>query len=125
MKTVKLVTGILSMVLTLMILFQSCAAGMSNIIGDTGESSGMAGFLVSLLMIAGGIVQVATRKSKKKGPAIACAVLFFLAALVGFSNAGSFADLNIWSGWCVIMGIINVVSIFVGNKSKDQTPESK
>lgn len=119
MKTAKLVTGILCMVLPVFILFQSCAAGLSNALGDTGEVSGTAGFMVALLMLAGGIVQVATRKSEGKGGAIAAIIIFLLAALLGFSNAGSYADLNIWSGLCVIFAILNLVSVFTHKKSKE------
>lgn len=120
MKTAKLVTGILCMVFTLMVLFQSCAAGISNTLSDTGESSGMAGFVVALLMLSGGIVQVATRKSEKKGASIACVVIFVLAALIGFSLAGSFSDLNVWSGWCLIMAALNLACILRKGKKKEE-----
>lgn len=44
MKTAKLVTGILCIVFTFFVLFQSCAAGIVDAIGNTGGNSGMAGF---------------------------------------------------------------------------------
>ena len=47
MKTLKLILGIISMVLSGVILFQSCAAGLGNIIADTGESSGTAGVMLA------------------------------------------------------------------------------
>lgn len=109
MKTAKLVTGILCMVFTLLVLFQSCAAGISNTISENGEVSGSAGLLLAILMLAGGIVEVATRKSSKKGGAIAAMILFVLAAILGFANAGSYADLKIWSAWCLILGILNLL----------------
>jgi len=111
MKNAKLVTGIICMALTSFVLFQSCAAGMYNALGDTGEVSGSAGFILAILMLAGGIVQVVTRNSIGKGGSIAATVLFLLAALLGFTNAGSYTDLNIWSGWCLILGIMNIISI--------------
>ena len=43
MKTWKLVSGILSIVLFFMVAFQSCAAGISNSLSETGEVSGSAG----------------------------------------------------------------------------------
>lgn len=117
MKTAKLVTGILCMVFTLLVLFQSCAAGISNTISENGEVSGSAGFLLSILMLAGGIIEVATRKSLKKGGSIAAIILFFLAAILGFANAGSYADLNIWSAWCLILGILNLLDLLLSSRN--------
>ena len=106
MKTWKLVSGILSMILFVIVTFQSCAAGVANSLEANGETSGSAGVFVAILMLAGGIVSVATRNSEKKGGNIALIVLFGLAALVGFTGFGSFSDLAIWSGWCLIKSFI-------------------
>lgn len=111
MKTWKLVSGILSMILFVIVTFQSCAAGVSNSLEANGETSGSAGVLVAILMLAGGIVSVATRNAEKKGGNIALIVLFGLAALVGFTGFGSFSDLAIWAGWCLINAILAVVAI--------------
>lgn len=118
MKTAKLVTGILCMVFTIMVLFQSCAAGIVDAIEDSGGTSGAGGALVGFLMLSGGIVQVVTRNSVKNGGSVSAVIIFFLAALIGFSNAGTYADLNIWSAWCVVLGILNVISIFTNKKEK-------
>lgn len=120
MKTAKLVTGILCMVFTLLVLFQSCAAGIADTLGDTGGSSGMGGFLVGLLMLSGGIVEVATRKSEKNGGAIAAVIIFGLAAVMGFATAGIFKDLNIWASWCLILAVLNLLSIFAGKKKDEK-----
>jgi Ca2+/Na+ antiporter len=117
MKTWKLVSGILSMVLFVFVAFQSCAAGLSNALSDNGEISGSAGIIVAILMLAGGIVSVATRKKDKKGGNIALVVLFGLAALIGFSNYGSYSDLAIWSGWCLINAVIAVIAMLKHKKS--------
>ena len=111
MKTWKLVSGILSMILFVIVTFQSCAAGAANSLEANGETSGSAGVLVAILMLAGGIVSVATRNAEKKGGNIALIVLFGLAALVGFTGFGSFSDLAIWAGWCLINAILAVVAI--------------
>ena len=66
MKVWKLVSGILSMILFVLVAFQSCAAGVSNALEENGEISGSAGILVAILMLTGGIVSVVTRKSSKK-----------------------------------------------------------
>lgn len=117
MKTWKLVSGILSMVLFMMVMFQSCAAGLSNALEGSGETSGTAGTFVAIMMLTGGIVSVATRNAKGKGGNIAIIVLFGLAALIGFIGQGSFADLAIWAGWC----LINAIVAFVGLINKGKT----
>ena len=111
MKTAKLVTGILSIIISVFILLQSCAAGVGNALADNGEVSGSAGAFVAILIMAGGIAMVSTRKSEKRGGSIACSIIYFLAALLGYPNAGSYGDLKIWSGMAVILGILNVVAL--------------
>ncbi|MCM1048432.1 MAG: hypothetical protein NC433_08410 [Clostridiales bacterium] len=117
MKTWKLVSGILSIILFIVVSFQSCAAGLANTLSENGEASGSGGILVAILMLSGGIVSIATRKSKSKGGNIALIVLFGLAALVGFGLAGSFTDLNIWAFWCLINAILAIVSLIKNNKA--------
>ena len=121
MKVWKLVSGILSMILFVLVAFQSCAARVSNALEANGEVSGSAGIIVAILMLAGGIVSVVTRKSEKKGGNIALIILFGLAALIGFTNYGSYSDLAIWSGWCLINAILAIVAIITGKKKTKET----
>ena len=116
MKVAKLVAGILCEVLAVVILFQSCAAGLVDALEDKGGTSGGAGLFVALLMVAGGIVMIATRKSEKKGGSITAMILFAIAAVIGFSGAGVFKDLNIWAGLCAILAGLNLISLFTGKK---------
>lgn len=102
----------------MIVTFQSCAAGLSNALEENGEVSGTAGVLVAAFMLAGGIVSIATRKSEKNGGNIALIILFGLAALIGFTNYGSFSDLAIWSGWCVINAVLAIVSFISIKKQK-------
>lgn len=95
MKIWKLVSGILSIIFFALVAMQSCAVGVANTLEDSGEVSSSAGILVAVLMLAGGIVSIATRASEKQGSNIALLVLFGLAALLGFSNYGSYSDLAI------------------------------
>lgn len=111
MKVWKLVAGILSCVLFVIVTFQSCAVGVANSLEGAGEVSGSAGILVSSLMLAGGIVSIASRKSIKKGGNITLIVLFSLAALIGYTNYGSYSDLAIWSTWCLINAIPAIIAL--------------
>ncbi|MEI3211190.1 MAG: hypothetical protein V8S42_01915 [Lachnospiraceae bacterium] len=63
MKTWKLVSGVLSIILFFIVALQSCAAGMVNAMEANGGSSGSAGILVGILMLAGGIVSIASRNA--------------------------------------------------------------
>lgn len=117
MKTWKLVSGILSMILFVFVTFQSCAAGISNALEESSEVSGSAGLIVAIMLLAGGIVSVATRNGAKGGN-IALIILFGLGALIGFTMAGSYSDLKIWATWCLINAILALVSIIKGNKTK-------
>ncbi len=117
MKIWKLVSGILSMILFVLVAVQSCAAGMVNTLENNGGSSGSVGFFVGILMLAGGIVSVATRKSQGKGGNIALVILFGLAALMGFAGYGNYSDLVIWAFWCLINAILAVVAMIKNKKS--------
>lgn len=112
------------MILFVLVAFQSCAAGVANALEDNGEVSGSAGIIVAILMLAGGIVSVATRKSEKKGGNIALIILFGLAALMGFANYGSYSDLAIWSGWCLINAVLAVVALITGKKKVADSTKS-
>lgn len=116
MKIWKLVSGILSIIFFALVAMQSCAVGVANTLEDSGEVSSSAGILVAVLMLAGGIVSIATRGSEKRGSNIALLVLFGLAALLGFSNYGSYSDLAIWSGWCLINAVLSVVALVLGHR---------
>lgn len=116
MKVWKLVSGIISIILFVIVTFQSCAAGLSNALEANGEVSGTAGAMVAVFMLAGGIVSIATRNAKGKGGNIALLILFGLAALIGFANYGSYSDLAIWSGWCLMNAVLAVVAMITGKK---------
>ncbi len=117
MKTWKLVSGILSAVLFVVVTFQSCAVGISNTLEENGESSGAGGVMLAVLMLTGGIISIVTRKGGKGGN-IAMIVLFGLASLTGFTLAGSYSDLYIWSVWCAINAIMAIVALIKGDKKE-------
>lgn len=118
MKVWKLVSGILSIVLFLIVSFQSCAAGISNTLSDNGEVGGSAGVLVAIFLLAGGIVSIATRNSKGKGGNIALIILFGLATIIGLALAGSYLDLKIWAAWCAINVVLAIIALVKTPKNK-------
>lgn len=116
MKIWKLVAGILSIILSVFVLFQSMFAGLGNALSNNGEVSGTAGLIVSIMLLAGGIVSIVVRNKDGKGGNIAIIILFGIATLVGFTSAGSYGDLYIWSAWCLINVILAIVSILKMSK---------
>lgn len=115
MKVWKLVSGILSIIIFVIVEFQSCAAGVVNALDENGGSSGSIGFLCGLLILTGGVVSIASRNSIKNGGNIALIVIFGLAAIIGFLGYGNYSDLVFWSIWALINAVLAIVS-FVKNK---------
>lgn len=109
--TWKLVSGILCMVLFILVSLQSCAVGLGNAVFETGEASGGGGLLLSIFMLTGGIVSVATRKNEGNGGNVALIILFGLASFFGYVLAGSFSDLRAWATWCLINAIMAIVAM--------------
>lgn len=117
MKILKLVVGILSMVLAVFIIFQSCAAGFGNALAENGESGGSAGLFLAFLLLISGIVDVITRNSQAKGGDIAAGILCLIGAGIGFLGAGSYSDLKIWAVLCVVFAIVYFVDLLNNKKN--------
>lgn len=115
--TAKLVLGILSMVLFIVVTFQSCAAGLGNALSNNGEASGAFGFLVAINLLVSGIIAVAARKSVKKTPMIIAAILLWLNYFFAKMFGGSFSDLTVWGFLSFAFG---VVYLFSAMRSKKQ-----
>ena len=114
MKTAKLVLGIISIVLSLFVMFQSCAAGIGDAMMGEGGTSGSAGTIVAFLIMCGGIIMIAARKNK--GGAIAAMIVYTLAWLIGITMHGIFTDLIVWGWMACIIAAINLISIFTQYK---------
>lgn len=111
MKTWKLVSGILSIILFVVVSFQSCAVGIGNTLSESGEVSGSAGIILAIMLLAGGITSIATRNGGKGGN-IALIILYGIGALFGFVLAGSYTDLYIWSTWCLVNLVFAFLALF-------------
>ena len=119
MKTWKLVSGILSIILFVFMVFQSFAVGFANMILNTGEFSGLAGIVVALLILAGGIVSISTRSIGKDGD-ITLMLLFGIATLIGLTMAGTiYLDLYVWAFW----GAINMITAIVSFNQNNSEPK--
>lgn len=125
MKTWKLVAGILSIILFVVIMVQSCAAGAVNALEENGGSSGSVGAICGILVLTGGIVSVATRKSERKGGNIALIILFGLAAVIGFAGHGNYGDLVIWSIWAAVNALLALIAIVKAKKPAKETQSAE
>jgi hypothetical protein len=122
MKIAKLVIGIISCVLFLIIIFQSCVVGAGNVMFGSRESSGAAGFFLAICLLVAGIVGMATRNSK--GGGITSGVFYALGGFIGIISFGTFADLQIWAILSFIFaGVFILGSIFM--KKTVKTIEDK
>ena len=121
MKTWKLLSGIISIVLSAVVVYQSRAASfidrIANNLLDVGSYSGTIGYIVALLMVAGGIVSIVTRKGSKPGD-ISIVVLFGIASLLGYTMGGIYVDLIVWSTWCIACATVAVISLVRGSNTK-------
>lgn len=121
MRTTKLVTNVLSLVLFLLIIFQSCAVGFLNSLeGNTEDSSGGAGVVLAVLMLVAAIVGLVTRKENKGD--LAVTIIYGLAAIVGFSSLGTFTDLIVWSVLSLLFAILNFISFLIQKKKSKNPP---
>ena len=115
-KTIRLVIGIISIVLCLIILLQSCAVGVGNAVLENGESGGSGGFILSISMLVSGIMSIAARKTK--GGIITSIVFYIVGSIIAFINAGSYSDLYIWAVIGLIFAVLLIISLFM-KESKD------
>lgn len=121
MKTAKLSIGIISIVLSLIVLFQSCAAGVgSALTNNTKDTSGGTGVFFAVLFIAAGIVGIAARASK--GGTIAATVIYAIAGLIGVTATGIFKDLVVWGVIALVFALVFLISIFKQDYSTPVAP---
>ncbi|MBU3179178.1 hypothetical protein KPL47_23070 [Clostridium estertheticum] len=109
----KKVIGILSIVLFVLVSFQSCAVGVGNALQKSKEASGSAGFILAILWLIAGIVLLTSHKSK--GMVITSIIFYALAGIVGIANVGAYSDLQIWS---IVSFIFTALLIFHLYKNK-------
>lgn len=124
MKVWKLVSGILSIIFSGWVMLGSGVAGFLNDLDGSKADSAtavVAGFFVSILMLAGGIVSIAVKNKIDERSNGALAVIFGIAALVGVTGGSESVALDFGIVWCLACAVNAVVCIFQNrkNKSKD------
>lgn len=113
--TGRLVTGIVFIVISVVVLFQSCAVGVANALDGSKGGDGTLGVMTFLLLLIVGIVSISTRKSQSyKIPGIIAGILMIYGFLISYIYTGRYGDLKIW-GW--IMLICSLVYIADAKKN--------
>lgn len=128
MKTAKLIIGIISIVLFLVVVFQSCAAGIGNALEGNGETSGGAGFFLAICMLIAGIVGIVTRSRPVGG--FVSGAFYAIGGLIGITNYGSYSDLAVWAVLNFIFAAVFMIGSILAihakkNKKKSDNNESK
>lgn len=117
----RLIAGIVAMLISGLIAFQSCAAGISNILESSSSISGSAGFMLSLFILAGGIVGIVARKSVRKRGGMLPAILFALGSSCGALEWHStFSDLRIWVIVSLIFSLFYAFCAFMTKTKKSK-----
>lgn len=103
MRTWKLVSGILSVLIFIVIEIQSFTAGVINFFSGNGSISGTLGALCGILILVGGILSAIMRDTilRKKSDGILL-ILFGIATVLGFIGCGTNRGLVIWSVWALV-----------------------
>ncbi|NLD10292.1 hypothetical protein [Aminicella lysinilytica] len=115
MKTIKLILGIISLVLSVFIGLQSSAAGLYNTLSDNGQLGGTAGLFLVICLVIAGIVAIVTRNGGKGG-AFTAAGFYIFGALLGYANAGSYSDLYIWSTVSLVFGVVFIIGTLISQR---------
>lgn len=124
MRSLKLILGIISFVLSAIVLFQSCAAGIGNALENNGEVGGSAGVILAICCIVAGIIAIATRNSNGAGSFVAGG-FYFAGGILGAACAGSYGDLVIWGVLCMIFGAVFVLGTVICRKKEQNTKKGE
>lgn len=112
--TPRLIINILSLVLFVLILFQSCAAGVISTFIDEESVSGSVGALLAFCMLIAGIVGICTRYSTENTGRYITGGLYALGGLMGLGDVGIYEDLELWS----ILSFLFAICFFWPNTKK-------
>lgn len=116
----KLTIGIISIVLFVLVSFQSCAAGIGNALSESGETSGSSGFILAIFMLIAGILTIVNRSRTNKASFIVPACFYILGGLIARVEIGSYKDLELWTGLSIFFGILMLIFMAITIKEKSQ-----
>lgn len=110
-KTGRMIIGIISIVLFLLIALQSCAAGVGNALEENGSASGSMGLFLAIFMLLSGIIGICTRNLTSKVGPIVCTVFYWLGSILTIGTGETYGDLPIWGTLSFIFGLVYLISV--------------
>lgn len=114
----KLVLGIISIVLFVLVMLQSCAVtSLGTLVSSEAAASGMFGVILAILLLAAGIVGIATRRRRTGG--LVAAVIWIVGAFIGFLGVRTYADLSIWGFIALMFGAAYFLMTFISFNRKN------
>lgn len=116
--TTKLVLGIVSIVLFIFSMLQSCAVtSLGALVSEETVASGLIGILLSFSLLIAGIVGISTRE--KPIGSLITAVIWIIGSFIGFAGSTQYGDLSIWSFFALMFGIAYFITTFLSFNKKN------
>lgn len=113
----RMIIGILSVIMFIIVMFQSCATNVVNTLGsNTADTSAGGGTLLAFALLIAGITGALGRDSLKA--TLTAAIIYLVGALIGFISLGTFGDLVVWSIIALIFGALNVFCWWKGKNAR-------
>ena len=106
----RLTIGIISILLFVLVSFQSCAVGFGNALEQNKNTTGTNGIGFALFVLIAGIVGICTRNSKGRVGTVITTVLYWLASVLTVDTGNSYGDLPIWGALSFAFGIVFLIS---------------
>lgn len=117
MRLPRMIIGILSDVMFIIVMFQSCATNVVNSLGsNTTDTSAGGGTILAFALLIAGVTGAIGRDSLKA--TLTAAVIYLVGALIGFVSLGTFSDLIVWSVVALIFGALNAFCWWKGKNAR-------
>ena len=114
----RLTIGVISIILFVFIVCQSCTVGINNALEENGADSGSMGFWLAMFMLIAGIVGICTRNSSSKVGAIISTLLYWFASLYSIGESKTYPDIVVWGVISFIFGVIFLICAIKTKKNK-------
>lgn len=120
--TGRLTIGVVSILLFVLIMIQSCAAGALNIMTANGSNSGMQGAITAICFLTAGTIGLCTRNSLSSIGPIITVIFYWIGTIMTLNTTGVYADLPIWGNISFAFGLFFLVCAINASK-EDKSSE--